>query len=746
MLGKGLLEVFHAYRVSNRERSNAAFLSSVMSILAGLLLLSHSKLVITGQAVLLGLSFGIDGFGQVIAALRSRDKPGWFSHFTDGVISVLLGVAIAMQWPVSGIVSLGLTVGLRLISSGWAMILGRSDSPPVSEVDLHRMHPNTGLGLPAHDTFARLREAVEKEILTRRSIDRYWWIVFLVVFFAIHVGRMDAEWNLVGFISPGVAVVGDVLYALLLSWGVVLPVRLGWRKLTSSLERRAWMRKLAQQGDEALSLRRSLVDTWLHRRFRFALQYSQARNSPTSAFAWGLHIGLPLTAVLIALNPIWGLSWYFNTENWATGAWERWTEYRVDDWREHMVQEVRKEYVSLGGKEADLARIKLQDVPADKDFSFIVIGDTGEGDASQHVLRDRLVLLGQRPDIKFLVLSSDVIYPSGAMKDYEPKFYLPFKGFSKPIYAIPGNHDWYDALEAFTANFFEPAAARTAMRARRAVDHGLTTTTEKRIDQLIEEAARLRGLYGVSTGHQRTPFLEIHTDQFSLILVDTGILRSSDPEQLRWLEAALKRAQGHFTMAILGHPLYAGGQYQGATEKTFAGIHQMLRDHGVQIAMGGDTHYFEYYKESYQNNQMSSTMHHFVNGGGGAYLALGTPLGWPRQPPVADCGFYPRKDEIVAKLDRETPLWKLPLWLWVKKLGGWPFNAEGIASAFNFNLAPFFQSFVEVRVESSRNSVRIIPHGVLGPLQWRDLQVFGQVIPTGKKPEDGVEFVFSMVR
>ena len=52
------------------------------------------------------------------------------------------------------------------------------------------------------------------------------------------------------------------------------------------------------------------------------------------------------------------------------------------------------------------------------------------------------------------------------MKDYEPKFYLPFKGFKKPIYAIPGNHDWFDALDGFTANFFEPAAARAAMDAR----------------------------------------------------------------------------------------------------------------------------------------------------------------------------------------------------------------------------------------------------------------------------------------
>jgi len=34
-------------------------------------------------------------------------------------------------------------------------------------------------------------------------------------------------------------------------------------------------------------------------------------------------------------------------------------------------------------------------------------------------------------------------------------------------------------------------------------------------------------------------------------------------------------------------------------------------------------------------------MHHFVNGGGGAYLSIGTALDFPKQPPVADWAFYP---------------------------------------------------------------------------------------------------------
>src|SRR4030095_14798022 len=85
-----------------------------------------------------------------------------------------------------------------------------------------------------------------------------------------------------------------------------------------------------------------------------------------------------------------------------------------------------------------LFEVRPEGVSDARDFSFLVIGDPGEGDPSQASLRDRYLDLGRRPDVRFLVISSDVIYPGGAMRDYEFNFYLPFKGFAKSIYAIPG--------------------------------------------------------------------------------------------------------------------------------------------------------------------------------------------------------------------------------------------------------------------------------------------------------------------
>src|SRR5207237_10635980 len=100
----------------------------------------------------------------------------------------------------------------------------------------------------------------------------------------------------------------------------------------------------------------------------------------------------------------------------------------------------------------------------------------------------------------------------------------------------------------------------------------------------------------------------------------------------------------------------------------------------------------------------------------------------------------------IAKRDRATPAWKRPLWLWAKYLQAWPLTAESIAGAFVYSQAPSLQSFVEVRVENSKDQVRLIPHGARGPLRWRELEKFGALMPTGTTTDDAVEFVVPMSR
>ena len=265
------------------------------------------------------------------------------------------------------------------------------------------------------------------------------------------------------------AVAGDLLSALLVAV-LLLPLWLGWRRLTRPLERRAWAHRLSGHAEaDALGLGERVVNRWLDGRLRWGVRLRLARGSLRTALQQWLRAGLPIVAIVVAINPIWGFSWYFNTENWASAFWERVTEARTDEWREAMIAAVERAVVPTGVARESLFEVRPAGVGEAGDFSFLVLGDPGEGDPSQASLRDRYLDLGRRPDVRFLVISSDVVYPDGAARDYEFNFYLPFKGFEKPIYAIPGNHDWFSALDGFAANLMEPVAARAAMDAREAL-------------------------------------------------------------------------------------------------------------------------------------------------------------------------------------------------------------------------------------------------------------------------------------
>ena len=83
--------------------------------------------------------------------------------------------------------------------------------------------------------------------------------------------------------------------------------------------------------------------------------------------------------------------------------------------------------------------------------SFLLLGDTGEGDISQYAPMSIIESVAAGTD--FMVICSDVIYPAGGTLEYAYKHCWPYRDYPRPIYALPGNHDWYDSLRGFMAYF-----------------------------------------------------------------------------------------------------------------------------------------------------------------------------------------------------------------------------------------------------------------------------------------------------
>lgn len=743
LVAAGLLLFAAVFRAADKDSSLAAYAAGMATILLGLVLFASPNIIISGLLFAVTLVFVADGSIKIFNAFKHIGRERYWTIF-NGSFTIALGVSIWYFLTVDlGIAALGVVLGLRLLVEGWTLVFlpEKGLELPDFQPD-KRLHPDTHLGLEPSDHVKKMREEIDPTFALQNGNNIVWCLTLLGIFFLIHLLRTDAKWSFIGFIAPFAAVVGDAVVALLFAIILILPVRFVWRKLTRPVERVAW-RRLSDLGENAQqpTAAERLLKFWLESRMRFAIEMRELRYSLNFAFWRMLRFGLPLVAILIAVNSIWGFSWYFNSENWASAVWQEVTKDRIDIWRMRMAEDVEKHALAEGIAPADIFAIHPEGVTDKGDFSFIVIGDTGEGDASQLALHDQLIAANNREQVKFLVLSTDVIYPDGKMKDYERNFYLPFKGFEKPFYAIPGNHDWFDANEGFNANFLTQDAAQISLRSRLAEDLKTdAVTTDQRFDEITAEAERLRTYYKIRNGSQRAPYFELQTAGFSLIAVDTGIMRRIDAKQKAWLETALARAGDNFKLVIIGHPFYVAGEYKASDDAAFDEIYKLLELYNVDAVMAGDTHDFEFYRIKPSADGQKELLS-FVNGGGGAYLSIGTSLGFPKDPVTNDYAFYPRTDELEKKIDNEAPFWKMPFYWWLKWFRGYPFDEEMVSGAFDFNRAPFFQSFLEVSVERSKNQVRFMLYGANGRLRWRDIQTSGTAKPADQSDDDLVEFI-----
>jgi hypothetical protein len=104
---------------------------------------------------------------------------------------------------------------------------------------------------------------------------------------------------------------------------------------------------------------------------------------------------------------------------------------------------------------------------ASGDFWFDYVADTGDGWNPTYAIADALA----RPELevggektlagRVLVFGGDAVYPYPTRAEYEMRTETPYKlafaGRARPdVFAIPGNHDWYDSLIAFSRTFCRP--------------------------------------------------------------------------------------------------------------------------------------------------------------------------------------------------------------------------------------------------------------------------------------------------
>lgn len=248
---------------------------------------------------------------------------------------------------------------------------------------------------------------------------------------------------------------------------------------------------------------------------------------------------------------------------------------------------------------APLAEADLTVTPAvdAQHVAFVVLCDTGEGDQSQYAVVPPLLTVaaggGTDPAVAFGVVAGDVIYPSGAAKDYADRFFRPYRDLGVPVFAVPGNHDWHDGLRGFMRHVCgraDPAVAERAEAEEPITDHG-----------------------------QRSPYFRIRTPLLTLVCIDTGLRGRLDAEQGRWLERV--SAEPGPKVLLSGKPLIVDGEVDPVPirrpEGRFASVWDVVEHapHHYVASIAGDVHNYQHYRPAGADG-----VHHVVSGGGGAFM------------------------------------------------------------------------------------------------------------------------------
>ncbi|MCH7232391.1 hypothetical protein L0U85_16250 [Glycomyces sp. L485] len=187
-----------------------------------------------------------------------------------------------------------------------------------------------------------------------------------------------------------------------------------------------------------------------------------------------------------------------------------------------------------------------------------------------------------------LVMGGDEVYPAANWREYEHRMKGPYEAAnpSAPValYAIPGNHDWFDGLTAFGRQFVEG-----------------------------------RSVGGYKTAQARSYFALSLPHNWWLFAVDAQFDAHLDQPQLEYFKrVAQNLAAGDQVILCVPQPSWV---WTEDNPRSFDRIDHFIRDiiadreAEVPLILTGDRHHYAHYAEVGGTRQLVTA------GGGGAYLS-----------------------------------------------------------------------------------------------------------------------------
>jgi uncharacterized membrane protein HdeD (DUF308 family) len=122
----GVSQLIFAFKTGSFGKGLLTFVLGLMATGVGLYMMFNPGIGLLTLTLLLAAYFFVAGISEIIAAFKMKPVKGWVWASISGVASLVVGVMIWWQFPLSGEWAVGILTGIRMIFGGmWVIAIAR---------------------------------------------------------------------------------------------------------------------------------------------------------------------------------------------------------------------------------------------------------------------------------------------------------------------------------------------------------------------------------------------------------------------------------------------------------------------------------------------------------------------------------------------------------------------------------------------------------------------------------------------
>ena len=122
LLIAGVTRTMGAFSAGSFGQGALAVIGGIVAFVAGAISVARPGLGLEALTLMLGGYLLVDGVAGAVLAFHVRPQNGWGWILFGAALSVILGIMLLKDWPLSGQWAIGTIVGINLLSSGASMI------------------------------------------------------------------------------------------------------------------------------------------------------------------------------------------------------------------------------------------------------------------------------------------------------------------------------------------------------------------------------------------------------------------------------------------------------------------------------------------------------------------------------------------------------------------------------------------------------------------------------------------------